>query len=292
MTITGLYTQNLTLSFNASSSSSSLLTPVIAGQKTGAAGPTATAPTTAPATDTVSISPEAIIKQTVVVTLALAPAAAPAESAQSETREPARGDALFDALDADGDGTVTRDEFVEGARELLQGAGRQGRGHGHHRSDRFDDNERHDRGSARLTRRLERLFDLVDANGDGGVQKAEIAGALQRTRPAQAVTQPSTTSEQPAPVATVIVEPPSTENTLRSQTAPSPAIITVDDPTDAEAAPSATNGQRQTSVSSDPPPAGSFVTVTHITITVAIQQYTTLSTGGSTAPSNTLKTAA
>lgn len=290
MTITGLYTQNLTLSFNASSSSSSLLTPVIAGQKTGAAGPTATTPTTTPATDTVSISPEAIIKQTVVVTLALAPA--PAESARAETREPARGEALFDALDADGDGTVTRDEFVEGARELLQGAGQQGRGHGYHRRDRFDDSERHDRGSARLTRRLERLFDLVDANGDGGVEKAEIAGALQRTRPAQAVTQPATTSEQPAPVATVVVEPPSTENTLRSQTAPSPAIIKADDPTDAEAAPSATNGQRQTSVSTDAPPAGSFVTVTHITITVAIQQYTTLSTGGSTAPSNTLKAAA
>jgi hypothetical protein len=88
------------------------------------------------------------------------------------------------------------------------------------------------------------------------------------------------------------MEPPSTENTLRSQTTPSPTISKVDDPAAADAAPRATNGQRQTSVSTDAPPAGSFVTVTHITITVAIQQYTTLSTGGSTAPSNTLNTAA
>jgi hypothetical protein len=274
MTITGLYTQNLTLSFNASSSSSSPLTPVIASQKTGAA---------------VSISPEAIIKQTVVVTLALAPA--PTESAQADTKEPARGDALFDALDADGDGTVTKDEFVEGARELLQGAGRQGRGHGHHRSDRFDDGDRHDRGSARLTRRLERLFDLVDANGDGGVQKAELAGALQRTRPVQAVAQPSASSEQTTPVVPVVIEPPSTEPSPRSITTPSPVSVPVEDPGGAEEAPRATNGQRQTSVG-DAPPAGSFVTVTHITITVAIQQYTTVSAGGSTAPSNTLKTAA
>jgi hypothetical protein len=284
MTITALYTQNLTLSFN--SSSSSLLTPVIAGQKTGADVSTAAAETVDPATDTVTISPEAIIKQTVAVTLTLAPA--PAESAGATAKAPARGDALFEALDADGDGTVTRDEFVDGARDLLRRAGRHGRGHGHHRGDRIEDGGSHDRGSSRLSRRLERLFDRVDANGDGGVEKAELAGTLQGTRPAQAVARPSTASEQTAPAVPVVIEPPPSP---RSSTTPSPVSVKVEDPAATEAAPRATNGERQTSVS-DVPQAGSFVTVTHITITIAIQQYTTLSAGGSTAPSSTLKAAA
>ncbi|MCC7044774.1 MAG: EF-hand domain-containing protein [Acidobacteria bacterium] len=288
MTITGLYTQNLTLSLNTSSSSSaSLPAPVVASQKAGAeASPTAE--TAAPATDTVSISAEAIRMQTVVVTLTLTPAQT--ESAPTKDQGTTRGDALFDALDADGDGTVTKEEFVEGARELLESSRRHGRSNGRHGDDESAHGDRHDRDNSRLSRKLERLFDRVDANGDGGVEKAELAGALQRTRPAPALTPPSTTPERPGPVTSMIVEPSSTVGPLPSDATQSPVIAQVAEPEEA-GAPAATNGQRQTAID-DAPRAGSVVTIAQITITIAIQQYTAASTSGSTTPSPTLKAAA
>jgi hypothetical protein len=143
--------------------------------------------------------------QTVVVTLTLTPA--PAESAPTRDQGTTRGDTLFDALDADGDGTVTKDEFVEGARELLENSRRRGRSEGHHGGERSEHGDRHDRDSSRLSRKLERLFDRVDANGDGAVVQAELTGALQRTRPAPTNTAPSTAAEQPGPVAASILEP-------------------------------------------------------------------------------------
>jgi hypothetical protein len=300
MTITGLYTQNLTLNFNTSSSSSSLLTPAITNQKVDADTPATAATTAVPGIDTVSISAEAIGMQAVVVTVTLAAASAPAaaptqaapapaEASRPEGKEPARGDALFEALDADGDGTVTKQEFVDGSRELLQNSRRHGRGHDHHREGGIEGGERPDHGSSRLTRRLERLFDRVDANGDGGVAKSELVGALERRGPTRAVTQPSTPIEQPAPVATPVAEPLSIGRGLLVDSTPRAEATPAAEPVSATGAPVTTNGQRQTATS-DAPPAGSFMTITQITITVAIQQYTAVS--GSPEPSNTLRAAA
>jgi hypothetical protein len=61
------------------------------------------------------------------------------------------------------------------------------------------------------------------------------------------------------------------------------------EPASAPAAPATTNGQRQTA-DSQAPAVGSFVTMTQITITIAIQQYTAVS--GSTEQSSTLRAAA
>jgi hypothetical protein len=62
-------------------------------------------------------------------------------------------------------------------------------------------------------------------------------------------------------------------------------------PAAGDAAPDAPAEQPQTGVS-DAAPAESFVTLTRITITIAIQQYSAVNTDGSTTPSNTLKAAA
>ena len=283
MTITGLYTQNLTLSFNSSSSSSSLLTPAVANVTASPDRGTAPAATASPATDTVSISAEAIRKQTMVVTMTLAPA-------PTEAKEPARGDALFEALDADGDGAVTKDEFVDGARELLQSSERHGRSHGRHRGDRFDGSGRDDRDSSRLTRRLERLFERVDANGDGAVAKTELAGALQGTKPSQKIAPATTVPERSEPITPATAEPRTKARSSHSDPTPGPALIPVPDPASEAAPPTTTNEQPQPPVGDAPTP-GTFMTITQITITIAIQQYTTVS-AGSTAPANTLNQAA
>lgn len=93
--------------------------------------------------------------------------------------------ALFKALDADEDGTVTEDEFKAGARALLRQGRRGEHAGGVHHGD-------HDhRGGRRLNRALGRLFDAVDADGDGGLTKEELSAALQRTsKPAQAPAPP------------------------------------------------------------------------------------------------------
>ncbi|MEZ5291614.1 MAG: EF-hand domain-containing protein [Vicinamibacterales bacterium] len=86
-------------------------------------------------------------------------------------RDPSRADALFAALDANQDGSVTADEFKDGARRLLRGGHR--RAEASHRHDHH-----HGHGAGRLGRRLERAFDRVDADGDGAIGKDELTQAL------------------------------------------------------------------------------------------------------------------
>lgn len=100
-----------------------------------------------------------------------------------------RAEALFDALDADKDGTITEDEFKGGARALLRGGGHHGYG-------------RH----GRLDRALDRLFDRVDGDGDGALTKDELVAALSRRRGAPAA-QPSQTEPATEPAAEPVCGP-------------------------------------------------------------------------------------
>lgn len=127
----------------------------------------ATAPsggsTSAP-TDTVTLSPEATapVNESPVTPVTATPAT------------PDRAGALFGALDADQDGAITEDEFKTGAKQILA------RGRGPRRAD-HEDHDHHDRGNhglRRLDRKLDKLFDRVDANGDGSIDKSELTDAL------------------------------------------------------------------------------------------------------------------
>lgn len=101
--------------------------------------------------------------------------AVPSRSDDAATRTSRRSAALFEALDADGDGAVTRDEFTDGALALLLRAGARRRaeredGHDHHRG----------HGVHRLERTLGRAFTRADANDDGAIDESELTAALSR----------------------------------------------------------------------------------------------------------------
>ncbi|MEZ5416145.1 MAG: EF-hand domain-containing protein [Vicinamibacterales bacterium] len=133
-----------------------------------------TAATAAPV-DTVTLTPPASEETAAAAGEAEAgsPAGAPAAPAQSRAER--RAEALFNALDADGDGAVTGQEFTDGALQLLRNAGARRRIH------EGDDEGRHEgHGTRRLERRLEKLFDRVDANDDGAIDKNELTEALSR----------------------------------------------------------------------------------------------------------------
>jgi hypothetical protein len=211
------------------------------------------------------------------------------DTADAVPSESDRGNALFRALDTDGDGTVTKEEFVEGAEDLLRRAGRNGRRHHHGRG--IEDGERgHHQDHSRLTRRLERLFELVDANGDGDVERAELSSALQRPRHTHKSARTSA-STQETPQAVTDPSSATVSHGLRTR----PTVASATAPTTADRDGSSVNAkdkQPQAATASVEPPAGSSVTITQITITVAIQQYTTASVGGQTAPFSTLSAAA
>ena len=100
-----------------------------------------------------------------------APTAPSAEPPPS--RAARRADALFAALDADDDGALTADEFTDGALNLLRNAGAR------RRIDEDGDGRRETR---RLERKLAKVFERVDANDDGAIDKNELTAALARTR--------------------------------------------------------------------------------------------------------------
>ena len=139
-----------------------------------------TGATTTP-TDTVSLSPAATASATDAGAAGATPPASetPSPTTPTTPAPPDRAGALFDALDADQDGKITEDEFKTGAKQILS------QGRGPRRADREDHDHEHGdhgvhegRGSRRLDRKLDKLFDRVDANGDGSIDKTELTDAL------------------------------------------------------------------------------------------------------------------
>lgn len=100
-----------------------------------------------------------------------APAAAP-EPRPSRAQQ--RAQALFAALDADKDGTVTKAEFKSGAKALL------GRGESSQRAADDDGDGRASRADRRLDRKLSRAFDFVDGDDDGTLSAEEMTAAFQK----------------------------------------------------------------------------------------------------------------
>lgn len=149
------------------------------------------------------------------------PAETPQTPPAATSRAARRAEVLLNALDADQDGAVTKEEFVDGAMALLRRAGARHH-HRHHRAH----GEGHDRhgheghGMRRLERKLDRLFDRVDDSGDGSVDQAELTDALKRV-----TREPRTPStETPTPPAQ---ETPSSETPAQPtvpQTPPAAAI--------------------------------------------------------------------
>lgn len=104
-----------------------------------------------------------------------APADATETAPRPTSRAAARAQALFTALDADKDGTVTKDEFTSGAKALL------GRDGGPRRSGDDEDGERRvSRFERRLDRRLARAFDRVDGDDNGGISVEEMTAAFEK----------------------------------------------------------------------------------------------------------------
>lgn len=151
-----------------------------------------------------------------------APATNPTDSvtiSPDSSRLARSADALFTALDGDQDGTITDQEFTDGARTLLREArGRHHRHHHHHGRDFRNEGGRFGgerwggerAGGTRLASALSNLFTSVDGNADGGITKDELTSALAAaTRPARpATTQtPTAASETPAVEAPVSQEP-------------------------------------------------------------------------------------
>jgi hypothetical protein len=140
--------------------------------------------TTAPATPDATPAPATTSSGTDRVTLSTAaesepaaPAEAPAAEAPApEGATPATTSPLFTRLDADADGAMTKEEFTSGALALLGRRGDHPRVHGNGDGE----NGRRARGVPGLERRLEKAFDRVDANKDGGIDEGELDAALSR----------------------------------------------------------------------------------------------------------------
>lgn len=155
---------------------------VVATASAGVSAPSAATGTAAPV-DRVTLSPTA--------TGGAASAEEPGDDTTAAPLAPSssRTNALFAALDADDDGAISENEFSEGARRLLTRGHRHAHGHDRDRDrerngHRVDgDGHRHYGRHGRLERRLERLFDRVDGNGDGAIDRDELTSALAPRQP-------------------------------------------------------------------------------------------------------------
>jgi len=105
-----------------------------------------------------------------------------------------RSETLLHTLDANGDGLVSKEEFTDGAIELLKHASV--RFH-HRRVGTGDGIEKRDE---KWTSRLEDVFAHVDANRDGSVDISELTSALPKSaqRPARRLPQFGTDGTAPA----------------------------------------------------------------------------------------------
>jgi hypothetical protein len=130
---------------------------------------------------------------------------APARPTDTVELSKDRAETLIKALDADGDGVVTKEEFTDGARELLKRAAV--RFH-HLPPTKARGIEKRD---DRWTGRLEDAFAHVDRNHDGAIDLSELTSALPKPvqRPAQrqsfSPTESATGSTAPAASTTTSV---------------------------------------------------------------------------------------
>lgn len=216
----------------------------------------------APTGDTVTLSPEATASaqsegaaggtatsETQATPSPVETPETPPEAPSAPTSRAARrAEVLLNALDADQDGAVTKEEFLEGAMSLLRRAGARHHHRHHHVDDEGHDRHGHEgRGMRRLERKLDRLFDRVDDSGDGNVDQAELTAALAKVTRER---QPQT--EAPAP-STPETPTPSQEAPSTSPSAETPA---------------------QPTVPHTPPAAA--MSYTSVTVVIAIKQYSSV----------------
>ena len=147
----------------------------------------------------VTLSPEAASQPSATE----APGAETPAAAATSSPSAQNAETLLNTLDADGDGSVTKEEFKDGALALL---GRSHRAERHdHDSASGETVEWHDHRSRRLERRLAKVFDRVDANDDGTLDASELASALEKTgrrgKKHQCCVPAAQASTDPAPVA-------------------------------------------------------------------------------------------
>ncbi len=215
---------------------------------------------TASADDRVTLSPEATPPPVEETPASAQPAgsvsgtvASPDALSVPASRAARRAEVLLDALDADQDATITKEEFVEGAMALLRRAGVRHH-HRHHRvhGEGHDHGGHEGHGMRRLERKLDRLFERVDASGDGDVDQAELTNALAKVTRER---RPDTT-ERPAPSASQ--ETPSASSQVVPATSSSPATPVP-----------ATVPEPQTL-----PAAAMFYT--SVTVVIAVKQYTSV----------------
>jgi Ca2+-binding EF-hand superfamily protein len=188
MTISATYTQGISLAISYSAS---------------AVANTAPAQTSAPAqastqSDSADLSPEAQAAAASASTTdssATTASGTTASGTTTGTDSPSRTDALMSALDANGDGSISAQEFTSGAESLLHRAG------GHHRHHHHEGGQGQDgsSGPSRLDQKLDQLFKQLDTNGDGSVSAAELASALGDSS-SSGVT-PDSSQQSPAPAA-------------------------------------------------------------------------------------------
>jgi hypothetical protein len=145
-------------------------------------------------------------------------------SISPEARSATKADALAAALDADKDGAISSEEFVDGGTALLRRAAHRRRsqddesGDGVHRG--------HGHGSHRFERRLERAFDKLDANGDGSLDVEELSHALSTVRSRR---QPAEDPAAPPPPAATPAEEQNPASTTPADDAgaasPVPSVV-------------------------------------------------------------------
>jgi len=122
--------------------------------------------------------------------------------------------------------------------------------HGEH-----EGHEQHDQRSSRLERKLERLFDRVDASGDGSVDTAELTSALEQVAERRHCDTPATRCQSPE-------QPTET---------PAPS-----EPTAQAAAPPESQQPPTSQEPQAPTAAGATFSYTSVTVVVAVRQYTAI----------------
>lgn len=243
----------------------------------------ATAPS---AGDSVTLSPDAeAASRTGAAAEAQPTAGAPAPADDRQAPQPSRAsrqaEALLQALDADQNGAISKEEFVEGASVLLRRVRRTKHADREERHEEVGHSHgRHGHGGHRLERRLGRAFDRIDADGDGQLTDTELVAALDRlhprptetSSPAIGGTEPQSAAPQsPAPT-TPLAAPPRTGTT-------EPAAVAGSEQTTGTppSAPSEGTPTQAGQTAPAPTAAGgslfSFSVTTVTYVSVAVQQY-------------------